>query len=130
MRKWRFDSFIGYGGHGVGVFTPGCGPVGTGSIPVDRPRGELGSQVAQRSVKPCSSEVQVQILPRPRSSMLPVRELPPPLRKAAAWFESGRRHHVEYLTGVGGGPQNCRSRFDSRTRLNVGSVLTLWTDPH
>jgi hypothetical protein len=47
-------------------------------------------------------------------------ELPPPLRRAAAWFESGRKHHVAYLTGVGGSPQNCRSRLDSGTRLNLG----------
>ena len=34
---------------------------------------------------------------------------------------------VAYLTGVGGGPQNRRSRFDSGTRLDSGAVLTLWT---
>lgn len=96
-----FDPLLGYGGHGVAVCTLGCDPVGTGSIPVDRLKGELGNQVAQRPVKPCSSEAQVQILPRPRRSTLPVRELPPPLRKAAAWLKSGRKHHVAYLTGGG-----------------------------
>src|SRR6185437_4628164 len=71
--------------------------------------------------------MQVQILPRPRNAKLPVTELPPPLRRAAAWFDSRRKHPVAYLTGVGGSPQNCRSRFDSGTRLESGAVLTLWT---
>ena len=34
------------------------------------------------------------------------------------------------LTGMGGSPQNCRSRLDPGTRLNTGAVLTLWTDFH
>jgi hypothetical protein len=43
------------------------------------------------------------------------------------------KHHVAYLTGVGSSPQNCCSRFNPGTRLNLGGgegeVLTLWTDP-
>lgn len=42
-------------------------------------------------------------------TVLPVTELPLPLRRAAAWFDSRREHHVAYLTGVGGGLQNRRA---------------------
>jgi hypothetical protein len=80
--------------------------------------------VKRKSCQTTNLASQVRILPRPlprpRSSMLPVTELPPLVRRAAAWFDSGRKHAVAYLTGVGGSSHNCRSRFDPGTRLNQG----------
>jgi hypothetical protein len=81
--------------------------------------------VKRRSFQTTNLESQVRILPRPPHSTLPVTELPLPLRRAAARFDSRRKHPVAYLTGVGGRLQPCQSRFNPGTRLHARVVLTL-----
>jgi hypothetical protein len=46
-----------------------------------------------------------------------------------SWFDSRRKRHVAYLTGVGGSPQNCRSRFNPGTRLHFAGAHAMDKQP-
>src|SRR5215831_21313008 len=86
-RESGFESSAGYGGCGVVAASEAVNFRGRDRNPAITP-----GSVAQRrphSAVNRASHAQVRVLPGPPwIYLLPVRELPLPLRRAAAWFES------------------------------------------